>query len=148
MPEKIDPNTLIATFDVTIPHELGKQAISFWIDKYPDTLYLRFNKKIIIEIILNNNSFQFNNINYIQTQGTAMGTKMTPTYAILTQPYLEKNLYEIIGKKKYSHDKKEEFTKSWMIASYSGNTYGETSTNCTTYDKTYTPKWNLQWNTA
>ena len=30
-PEKIDPNTLIATFDVTnlyinIPHELGKQA--------------------------------------------------------------------------------------------------------------------------
>ena len=44
MPEKNDPNTLIASFDVRIlykqypPHELGKQAISFWIDKYPDTL--------------------------------------------------------------------------------------------------------------
>ena len=54
IPEKIDPNTLIATFDVTnlysnIPHELGKQTISFWIDKYPDTLHPRFYKKIIIE---------------------------------------------------------------------------------------------------
>ena len=34
IPEKIDPNTLIVTFDVTnlysnIPYELGKQAIAF-----------------------------------------------------------------------------------------------------------------------
>ena len=34
---KIDPNTLIATFDATnlysnIPHKLGKQAISYWIE--------------------------------------------------------------------------------------------------------------------
>ena len=40
---------LIGTFDVTnlysnIPHELGNQAISFWIDKYWDTLYPGFNK--------------------------------------------------------------------------------------------------------
>ena len=51
IPEKIDLNTLRATFDVTnlysnIPHELGKQANSFWIDKYPDTLHPRFNKKL------------------------------------------------------------------------------------------------------
>ena len=64
------------------------------------------------EIILNNNSFQFNNINYIQTLGTAMGTKMAPTYATLTLEYLEENLYEIIGKK-YGNDIKEDFTKSW-----------------------------------
>ena len=109
----------MATFDITnlysnIPHKLGKQAISFWIDKYPDTLHPRFNKKINIEgieILLNNNSFKFNNINYIQTQGIAMGTKMAPIYATLTQAYLEENLYEIIGKK-YSNDIKEEFTKS------------------------------------
>ena len=106
MPEKIDPYTLIGTFDITnlynnIPHELRKQAISFWIDKYPDILHPRFNKKFIIEgieIILNNNFFQFNNINDIQTLGTAMGTKMVPTYATLTQAYLEENLYKIIGK--------------------------------------------------
>ena len=75
----MDPNTLIVTFDVTnlfsnIPHELGKQAISFSIDKYPNTLHPRFNKKIIIECIeklIKNISFQFNNVNYIQTLGTA-----------------------------------------------------------------------------
>ena len=109
MPDKIDPNTVIVTCDVTnlycnITHELGKQAISFGIDKYPDTLH--------IEIILNNNSFQLNNINYIETLGTAMGTKMAPTYATLNQAYLEENLFEIIGKK-YGKDIKEEFTKSW-----------------------------------
>ena len=64
-----------------------------------------------IEIIHNNNSFQFN-INYIQTLGTAMGTKMAPTYSTLTLAYLEKNLYEIIGKK-YGNNIKEDFTKSW-----------------------------------
>ena len=64
-----------------------------------------------IEIILNNNFFQFNHINYIQTLGTAMGTKMAPTFAILTLAYLEENLYEIIGKK-YGNDIKEEFAKS------------------------------------
>ena len=64
IPQKIDPNTLIAVFDVTnqysnIPHELGKQDILFWIDTFPDTLHPGFNKKFIIEdiaIILNNNS--------------------------------------------------------------------------------------------
>ena len=40
--------------------ELGKQANSFLIEKYPETLYPRFDQKIItngIELILNNNSF-------------------------------------------------------------------------------------------
>ena len=39
-----------------------------------------------------------------------METKMAPTYATLTLAYLEKNLYEITGKK-YGNDIKEEFTK-------------------------------------
>ena len=67
---------------------------------YIYTLHPKFNKNFIIEgvdIILNNNSFQFNNINYIQRLGTAMGTKMAPTYATLTIVYLEENLCEIIG---------------------------------------------------
>ena len=40
-----------------------------------------------------------NNTNYIQILGTVMGTKMAPTYATLTQAYLEENRYKIIGKK-------------------------------------------------
>ena len=67
-----------------------------------------------IEIIFNNNSFQFNNINYSQTLGTAMGAKMVPTHPTLTLAYLEENLYKIISKK-YGNNIKEEFTKSWKI---------------------------------
>ena len=63
--KKMVPNTLRATFDGTnlygnLFHELGKQAISFWFDKYPDTLHPRFSKKMIIQgidITLHNNSF-------------------------------------------------------------------------------------------
>ena len=46
-----------------------------------------------------------------------MGTKIAPTYATLTQTYLEENLYEIIGKN-YGNNIKEEFTKSmkrWLL---------------------------------
>ena len=44
------------TYAVIPTHELGKQAISFWIENYPETLHPRFNKKFItngIELILN-----------------------------------------------------------------------------------------------
>ena len=97
----VDPNTLIVAYDVTnlysnIPHELGKQAISFCIDKYPDTLHdLLKTLSKSIEIILNNNSLQFNKGNYIQTLGKDIGTRTVPTYAT----YLEENLCEVIGKK-------------------------------------------------
>ena len=48
--------------------------------------------------MLYNNSFQFNYINYIQTLGITMGTKITPLCAILILAYLEENLYQKIGK--------------------------------------------------
>ena len=138
--QMFDSDTLIVTFNVTdlfsyIP-VLGKQTISFWIGKYPNTLHPRFNKRFIIEgikLILNNNSFQFNKVDYIQTLGTAMGAKMVSTYATLTLVYLEDNLYEII---RWKYDNiKGEFK---MIVVYSRNVHGEILTNYTTYSKTYT----------
>ena len=60
--KKTDLNTpKVIFFFVTnlysnISHEFEKQAISFWIGKYPQTLHSRFNKKFItdgIESILN-----------------------------------------------------------------------------------------------
>ena len=38
-------------------------------------------------------------VNNIQTRGTAIDTKMAPTYATLTLAYLEENIYKILGKK-------------------------------------------------
>ena len=37
---------------------------------------------ILIDFILKHNTFTFNNKYYLQTDGTAMGTKMAPAYAI------------------------------------------------------------------
>ena len=54
-------------------HELGKQAISFWIEKYPETFdpgYINDD----IELLLNNN-FPIQH----KTQGTALESKMLPT---------------------------------------------------------------------
>ena len=65
--------------------------------KYPGTLHPRFNKKIrtdSIELIRNDNSFKFDNKNYIQTQGAAMRTKMVLPYSTLTLAYLKENVYE------------------------------------------------------
>jgi len=83
-------NTIVS-FDVVslysnIPHDLGIEAIKYWLDKYPTLNQDRFTKDFIIEsikIILHNNYFEFGDDNYKQIKGTAMGTKMAPTYATL-----------------------------------------------------------------
>ena len=120
LPETTDPNTILTTFDVTslysnIPHDLGKEAIKFWIEKHPEILHDRFNLDFIIDsltLILENNFFQFNNENYLQTLGTAMGTKFAPVYATLTLAYLEDILYEKIGSE-YGEDMKNDFIQAW-----------------------------------
>ena len=64
---------------------------SFTIEKYPETLHSRSNEEFItngIRLILNNISFQFDNKNYNQTLGTAMGTKKHPKFNTLTKKYI------------------------------------------------------------
>ena len=78
-----------------IPYKLGKQVILFGIEKYPETFHPRFNKKFTTDGRLNviNNYFQFNNINYIQTLGTSMGTKIASMNTTQSIAYLEENLW-------------------------------------------------------
>ena len=105
IPSSAAKDTLLTTFDVTslysnIPHDLGKDAIKFWLETYPNELHQRFNCQFVIEsidLILNNNTFLFDNTNFIQVLGTAMCTKMAPMYATLTLVYMEKTLYRAIG---------------------------------------------------
>ena len=90
------------TYDVeslytNIPHALGKNAISFWVEKCVDIIPERFNKNLILEgldLVLKNNTFLFNSIYYQQVSGTAMGTKVAPTYANLVLGFLEEILYQ------------------------------------------------------
>ena len=101
IPDKADENTILVTFDVvslykSIPHDLGLEAVKYWLQNYSTSLTRPFSTEFIIDtisIILKENTFRFDDKRNKQIQGTAMGTKMAPTYATLVMGYLEKRLY-------------------------------------------------------
>ena len=107
LPENTEYDTKLVSFDVTnlysnIDHQLGLQAIKYWLDKFPEYIPPRVHKELIvkgIQFILENNFFYFAGKHYRQVKGTAMGTKMAPTYATLILGYLEIRLYEIVEEK-------------------------------------------------
>ena len=47
-----------------------------------------------MKLILENNGFYFNDRYFLQTKGTAMGSKCTPIYATLLLANLEAKMYE------------------------------------------------------
>ena len=120
IPSTVPDNTVLVSFDVeslysNISHTLGIEAISYWIDKYKHEIPTRFSKDFIIDslrFILENNTFQFNNEFYRQTKGTAMGTKVAPTYATLTIGYLENILYEKV-KDNFGTEFSDQFQNLW-----------------------------------
>lgn len=104
IPQTVPGDTILVTFDVSslytnIPHNLGLEAIQYWLDKHPDQIDSRFSKEFILaglKLVLENNHFLFDDENYLQIKGTAMGTKVAPTYASLVMGYLEEKLYSIL----------------------------------------------------
>ena len=120
VPDRTDPNSLLVSYDVTslytnIPHDLGIEAIKFWIEKHREAVSDRFDNDFILEsvrFILENNSFFFGGKNYLQIKGTAMGTKFAPTYATLVMGYLEQKLYRTM-EQKYGIQFTRDFEKSW-----------------------------------
>ena len=108
IPDEADENTILVTFDVvslytSIPHDLGLEAVKYWIQNYNTSFTRPFSTEFIIDaisIILKENTLRFDDKHYKQVQGKAMGTKMAPTYATLVMSYLEKRIYnekEIYG---------------------------------------------------
>ena len=101
IPDRVPLNTILVSFDVTslytnIPHDLGIQAVTFWLEKYQAEIPTRFPPDFIVsglKLVLENNHFYFNDNFYLQIKGTAMGTKVAPTYATLVMGYLEEKLY-------------------------------------------------------
>ena len=85
---KVAKGTMLVSMDVTslytnIPQEEGINIVcktyeTFHLNKPPiPSLYLRD----MLRLILKENSFHFNGKNYLQTHGTAMGTKMAVSFA-------------------------------------------------------------------
>ena len=93
----LPPGCILVTPDVSslytnIPHDEGMEAYRQALDTRqspdPPTSYLIR----MMEQILTLNNFSFNGNHYLQTQGTAMGTRMAPSYANLFMANLEEKL--------------------------------------------------------
>ena len=100
IPDEVAQDTILASFDVmnlysNIPHDFGLEAIKYWLDSYPEEIPERVSKDFImdsLQFILENNYFLFNGQAFRQIKGTAMGTKIAPTYASLVMGYFETKL--------------------------------------------------------
>ena len=103
--DKLDNGDLLVTCDVVslytnVTESLAKNALNFWIEKFPEDLNARFNKNFIFEatnILLRNNTFQFNGEYFFQRKGCSMGSVFSPIIAILSMGYLEEKLYKKAG---------------------------------------------------
>ena len=95
----INPNDLLVTIDVSslytnIIHEEGLEAMEQWMitNNIP---YQKANLiKTLGKLVLKNNYFEFNGNLYLQKQGTAMGTRMAPNYAIIFMHQIETELLQ------------------------------------------------------
>ena len=104
---QLPPETLLVSMDVislytNIPHEDGIKACEeVWearAVKDPPTQIL-IN---LLTLVLKCNNFEFNGKHYLQIQGTAMGTKMAPSYANIFIGRLERRLLQSVILKPFS----------------------------------------------
>lgn len=120
LPSDIQDDLRMVTMDVenlygSIPHNLGIEAIEFWLLKRRQD-NTRISREFIIEglkLILENNIFYFNGKYFRQLKGTAMGTKVAPSYSTLVLGYLEQLLYDNI-KHTYSNLHLDYFVKNYF----------------------------------
>lgn len=97
LPKTVEPDSILVSLDIknlysNITHELGIEAMRYWLLKLPNAIPGRISIDFIllaIDLILKNNIFKFNNASYSQIKGTAMGTKFAPSYATLVLGYIE-----------------------------------------------------------
>ena len=95
----ITKDSIIGTLDVTslytnIPNSEGIQCIREILNRERNKLEKPSNESLIdlLDMVLTKNNFQFNKQNYLQIGGTAMGTRVAPTYANLFMANLEEKL--------------------------------------------------------
>ena len=89
----LDVNSLYTN----IPQAEGKEACKTYLNQRPKNIPSTDWLLKLIDLILTGNNFTFNNKNYLQKQGTAMGTKMAPAYANLFMGILENKLLQNAG---------------------------------------------------
>lgn len=103
---RLPENAVLFTLDVTslytnIPHTEGLDSNKIYLNKrtsqaIPTPFLIK-----LMDFVLKNNNFSFNGQHYIQAQGTAMGTKMAPSYACLFMGDLEQRILDNSPDKPY-----------------------------------------------
>ena len=78
-----------------IPNMEGLVSITRSLIKHQPDFTLKYKTLLeLLKLVLHKNNFQFNGEHYFQIGGTAMGTKVAPSYANLFMERLEKKLLE------------------------------------------------------
>ena len=92
----IRPESLLVSLDVeslytNIPNKEGAEAVYEYLEKYRDTDIKQSNLSIaeLLWLVLTLNNFQFNETNYLQVGGTAMCTRLAPSFANLYMYHFE-----------------------------------------------------------
>ena len=93
----ITEDSILVTMDVSslytnIPHDEGIEAKVNFFSKDRIGRLTPAVLKSLLEAVLKNKNFQFQGKNYLQTGGTAMGSKVAPSYANLFMADLEANM--------------------------------------------------------
>ena len=88
---------LLFTMDITalytnIPHEAVLAACARVPDSRPNQVPLTDDIILLARLVLELNAFTYENQHYLQVCGTAMGTRMAPSYANIFMGVLEKNM--------------------------------------------------------
>ena len=99
--EKLHQSSIIGTLDVTslytnIPNDEGIASIKNMLDTERLGDINPKNETLIelLGMVLKSNNFQFNGQNFLQISGTAMGTRVAPSYANLFMTTLENKFLE------------------------------------------------------
>ena len=95
LPRNTDDKKILLTLDVTnmytnTDNKLGKEAIRYWLEKYPELIPRGIPKEFILErlsTVLEFNTFTFSGRIYRQIKGVSMNTKLAPTYVNLVMAY-------------------------------------------------------------
>ena len=93
---QLDPEDLLVTIDVkslytNIHHTEGIAAINRMMEEIGTDTLLKMFISDLAHQVLTTNYFSFNGKLYEQIQGTSMGTRIAPNYAIIFMHYLETN---------------------------------------------------------
>ena len=92
-------DALLCTVDVVglypnIPHKDGIEALKKVLDSRKNKTVSTESLLELTKLVLENNVFEHNGETFRQKQGTAIGTKMAPQYAISFMSYLEERFLD------------------------------------------------------